>query len=241
MGMGMGDTYTSKGAITLTVEELNALDGVLADFSEDRNQTDNSEKIATHLNNTLKSGATATAGTNDDGTKFVEIRRANGSSVKICDANGNGALDVKDYAFCDAIKEAKKEIEKMNSKVEQIESTAQSKVDSLVDKKTVTQENLERLETEEEDIEGKQLPDAKKESENADEEFNLETKKYDQINTKMETTKTKLEQQKQEKTEQQVSNKNKKMQNNNIFTQNATNPIGKNETYEQQNDRKLLI
>ena len=57
MGMGMGDKYTEEGAIELTVEELNALSDVLADFSEDTDQTDNSQAVADHLNNTLTSGA----------------------------------------------------------------------------------------------------------------------------------------------------------------------------------------
>ena len=158
MGMGMGDTYTEEGAISLTVEELVALSEVLADFSEDRNQTDNSQQIADHLNNTLSSGAKAVAGTNDDGTKFVEIKRADGSTVKICDANGNGALDVKDYAFCDAIKQAKELVEAMNAKVEQIQKRADAKVEALTKQGETQKENIMNFMTKIDWLENEALP-----------------------------------------------------------------------------------
>lgn len=231
MGMGMGDNYTSEGAITLTVEELAALGDVLADFSEDAGQTDNSQKVADHLNNTLTSGAKASVGTNDDGTKFVEIKRANGSSVKICDANGNGALDVKDYDFCDAIKQAKEAIEKMNTRVEGIEKTTKAQEEALTAQKEQTEENIAQKEEEIENYETKELPNAVTEIDKADEELVTKTKVSNDLKVKIA---------KQEKAEAEQAGKadNKNGQSNNIF---ATNPNQNDDNQKQTVKPALLV
>lgn len=231
MGMGMGDTYTDEGAITLTVEELDALSDVLADFSEDKNQTDNSGAIANHLNNTLTSGATASTGQNEDGTKFVEIKRANGSSVKICDANGNGALDVKDYAFCEAIEQAKAAIEKMNANVESIEATAESKQNALESQQEEQENNILVQKTKMENLETKELPDAEVNIEKADEKFEFNTKEYEKF-------KTELAKKEQEENNCEEKNNTEKNTGNNFF---ATNTISTNKNDEMINKQKLFV
>ena len=238
MGMGMGDTYTDEGAITLTIEELNALSDVLADFSEDTNQTDNSTAVANHLNNTLTSGATASTGQNEDGTKFVEIKRANGSSVKICDANGNGALDVKDYAFCEAIEQAKKAIEKMNANVESIENRAEAKQQDLEDKQAEHEENILVNKTKIKNLETNELPEAQLNIEKADEKFAFDNKEFNKIKNQLakkeqeEKTNNCNNSHKQEKTE------NKQKQGNNLFT---TNTLSTNQNNEVINKQKLFV
>jgi len=174
-------SYTSDGAITLTVEELNALSDVLADTSKETNLTDNTKSIAAHLNSTMTSGATATAGTDEDGTKFVEIKRANGSSVKICDANGNGALDTKDYDFSSAINQAKSAIEQMNLNVENITRVADSNIETMTQQKEEQEQNIKTMQEQIQNLEMSEIPDAEQELAQCNEDVENKNANYEQL------------------------------------------------------------
>lgn len=132
MGMGMGNTYGECGAIDLTAEEILALKDELLDIGDSQDSFDsNFESITNVLNEKLAdSGSSCTTGKDEDGTSFLEITRSDGSSVKIYDANGNGALDNKDYDFCQAIQKAQEILDKMNEKIEAINTKAMADVDA---------------------------------------------------------------------------------------------------------------
>lgn len=170
MGMGMGNTYSSEGAIELTVEELMALKGSLATFQEGEAMDDNFADVQQALQSKLAgNGSTVTSGC-ENGTKFIEITRADGSSTKIYDANGNGALDCKDYEFAKAIEQATQMIEEMNSKIQsiteaasnkisQIETTATNKVNELTAQKEARIAEKTEKEAEKADLDNNQIPE----------------------------------------------------------------------------------
>ncbi len=133
MGMGMGNTYSECGAIDLTAEELVALKDELLDLGDSQETFDsNFEQVTCALNEKLsESGSKCATGQDKDGSTYLEIKRRDGSSVKIYDANGNGALDNKDYDFCQAIQQAEEIINKMNEKISAINTKAQADVEAV--------------------------------------------------------------------------------------------------------------
>lgn len=139
MGMGMGNTYSDKCAIELTAEELVAIGEVYACFDEVDSASaagedvDNFQEVADHLNEKLGDKGTKVTTGCEDGTKFIEITRSDGSTVKIYDANGNGALDNKDYEFCKYMDEAIQIVNEANDKIKAAEE-AKVIANNLADK-----------------------------------------------------------------------------------------------------------
>lgn len=153
MGMGMGNTYSECGAIDLTAEELLALKDELLDLGDSQETFDsNFEQVTNVLNEKLaESGSKCSTGKDEDGGTYLEIQRSDGSSVKIYDANGNGALDNKDYDFCQAIQQAQEIINKMNEKIAAINTKAQADVEA---NNNAADEKIEELKSKIAELEG---------------------------------------------------------------------------------------
>lgn len=132
MGMGMGSTYSENGSIDLTVEELMSLKDTLLDIGDSTETFDsNFQSVADALNAKFcENGTNSVASVGSDGgTQYIEISRSDGTNVKIYDANGNGALDNKDYDFCQAIEKAQQIICQMEATINSIQQTAQNKIE----------------------------------------------------------------------------------------------------------------
>lgn len=175
MGMGMGSTYSEEGAIDLTVEELMSLKDTLLDIGDSTETFDsNFQSVADALNAKFcENGTNSVASVGSDGgTQYIEISRADGSNVKIYDANGNGALDNKDYDFCQAIEKAQQIICQMEATINSIQQEAQNKIDetNAAADSRIQQLKTEQAQFEQEAVDNRQ--ESKVHDSNADNFFN---------------------------------------------------------------------
>lgn len=182
MGMGMGNTYSCEGAISLTVEEVLALSTILPDPGDSQDtMSGNFCIVASELNKMLaESGSSATYG-DENGVGFVQIKRANGTCVKIYDANGNGALDVKDYDFCSAIQQAKAAVEQLERVKESINTTADNKISELESSKQTHTELKEGYEAKKDELKTVDIPKNENKISTTDEKITDETKAYNDL------------------------------------------------------------
>jgi len=125
MGMGMG-SFEGGIKIQMTGQELIALSTLLSDKNSGVD-FGNWDKIAEKLQ---ESGIDAKVVDNievKDGqdktytSKGIEITRKDGTKTTVCDANGNGGLDVADYDFTNALAEFDKNLDTYNAKIKEIE------------------------------------------------------------------------------------------------------------------------